>query len=132
MKKTIPTVLLVEDDSICQKSEKRMIEALGFHVDVAGTASDALNLLNSDSLDILSKGYNIIFMDILLPDIDGDRLTEFLRKSEGQSTTPIIAVTSHVTPKSTEKFQAMGITDVIFKPMTPEILKKMLLKYQLI
>lgn len=130
-KKTL-RALLVEDDAICQRTQKKIIETYGFHVDVASTASEALNLLNNDSMDVLSSGYDIIFMDILLPDIDGDRLTEFLRKSEEQIKTPVIAVTSHIMPQSEEKFQAMGITDVISKPMTPEILKEMLIKYQLI
>lgn len=122
--------LLVEDDIICLKSQQRLIENQGIDVDTATSASQALSLLNDQSFDILSDHYDIIFMDILLPDIDGDRLTEFLRKEENR-TTPIIAVTSHVAPDITKRFKKMGITDVIFKPMNDDVLKKMLKKYML-
>jgi CheY-like chemotaxis protein len=123
--------LLVEDELISQKAQKKMLEDFGFKVDVASTATEGLDLLHEIAFKPFERGYDVIFMDIGLPDIKGDVLTEVIRQTEEQvKLIPIIAVTGRkITDADKEFFAKMGITDIIIKPMTSDTLKLVLSKY---
>jgi len=125
-------VLLVEDEPISQKSEKDLLETCGFVVDVASNATEGLDLLHDRVFHPFEKGYDAIFMDIVLPDINGDVLTEVIRQTEETARfIPIIAVTGReLSPEDRQLFAKMGITDVIIKPMTNEDLNSILEKYK--
>jgi len=118
--------LLVEDELISRLTEKFLLEEHGFEVDVAETAIDALEKINELSLSSIDKTYDVIFMDIGLPDIDGHRISEVIRKTEIRAPIPIVAVTSHDSPEDIEKYLKMGISYVIIKPMRMEDIKKLL------
>jgi CheY-like chemotaxis protein len=124
-------VLLVEDEPISQTSEKILLETCGFVVDVASNATEGLDLLHDRAFNPFEKGYDAIFMDIMLPDINGDVLTEVIRETEETAKfIPIIAVTGReLSPEDRQLFAKMGITDVIIKPMTKEDLNSILSKY---
>ncbi len=124
-------VLLVEDELISQTSEKDLLETCGFVVDVASNATEGLDLLHDRAFNPFERGYDAIFMDIVLPDINGDVLTEVIRQTEETAKfIPIIAVTGReLSPEDRQLFAKMGITDVIIKPMTQEDLDSILSKY---
>jgi len=131
MKTNNPKVLLIEDELVSQKSEKALLEEYGFIVDVASNATEGLDLLHEEFFNPFEKGYSAIFMDILLPDINGDALTEVIRQTEEHAKSiPIIAVTGQeLSVADRELFMRMGITDIIIKPMTKEALNSILSKY---
>jgi len=132
MKTNKSRVLLVEDELVSQQSEKILLEACGFVVDVASNATEGLDLLHDRAFNPFEKAYDAIFMDIMLPDINGDVLTEVIRQTEETvKFTPIIAVTGReLSTGDRELFAKMGITDVIIKPMTKESLDSIILKYK--
>lgn len=123
--------LLIEDDVVSQRSQKHLLEEYGFEVDIAATATEGLDFLHDMAFKPFEKGYDAIFMDIGLPDINGDVLTEVIRQTEESAKLiPIIAVTGRdVSAEDRQLFFNMGITDIILKPMTIAGLSAVLAKY---
>lgn len=107
--KKLPSIhlLLVEDERINQKVMKFMLENLDCTYDIAETGKQALDLC-------LSNHYDLILMDIQLPDTSGVQVTKSLRASGID--TPIIATTAHVFPEERESFLAAGVNAVLTKP----------------
>ncbi len=112
------SVLLVEDQPIAVMSATRMLRAHGYLVDSAETGYSALEKFTD-------KKYDIILMDIGLPDIDGIQVTHKIRQLETANKiakTPIIAVTAH--PDGSEN--ELNIFDkVCDKPFSPAVLEQM-------
>ena len=124
-------ILIVEDDPISQKVTKELLQKhYSCLVDTAKTATDALDLVNDRSFEWEEKGYHTILMDIYLPDINGDTLTEVIRKTEVQTKSiPIIAISGKVSGKDKKILQDMGITDLLLKPVNFEKMDHMFQKY---
>src|SRR5690348_3172575 len=81
--------LLIEDQAVARKVGVKLLAQCNCIVDAASNGVEALQLLTEN-------GYDIIFMDIGLPDTDGLSLTETIRKAEGRNkTVPIIVLTAH-------------------------------------
>jgi CheY-like chemotaxis protein len=130
MAETKLKALLVEDEQICRLSEKRLLEDCGFTVDAAETAVSALDLLNESVLSDIEDSYDIVFMDICLPDIEGHKVTDVIRKTEDKiKAIPIVAVTAHADPEEVEGYFKTGITDIIEKPLTKQNVQDILTKY---
>jgi PAS domain S-box-containing protein len=107
-------ILLVEDNLLNQQVAKIMLEKLGCEVNVAANGSTALKMLEQHS-------YNMIFMDIGLPDMDGLAVTSEIRTREnGKRRIPIIALTAHVFERDIEHCFAAGMDDVMTKPLLRE------------
>ncbi|MDB6095746.1 MAG: GacS/BarA family sensor protein [Francisellaceae bacterium] len=120
-------ILLVEDLKIAQKVAILTLEDLNCEVDVAETGLEALE-------KIKIKSYQLIFMDIGLPDIDGLTITETIRRQESiyttQKFTPIIALTAHSNDEELKRqCLEVGINDYIIKPLKPENAQVILNKY---
>ena len=82
-------VLVVEDNLINQKVSKILLEQVGCKVDIADCAKEAL--------EKVKKPYDIVFMDIGLPDMDGFQVVEKIREREApEQHVPIVAMTAHV------------------------------------
>jgi two-component system, sensor histidine kinase len=119
-----PSILLVEDDVLNQKVLYRMLREKGYLVDIAGNGLEALTLYDQNS-------YDIILMDIQMPELDGIEATKYIRKSEGfNKHTPIIALTAFALKGDRERFIALGMDEYISKPVRMEklfsIIDKML------
>jgi two-component system sensor histidine kinase/response regulator len=114
-----PRVLLVEDDKMIQFIHKKILTQLGCDVVVAESGKEALQLL--------SHPYEMIFMDMGLPDIAGpDVLKEFRNAEKVNHHTPIIAVTGFGTDKDTRVFLDAGADEVLVKPVKREEFQKKL------
>lgn len=104
-------ILLVEDSPIVALATSRMLAAYGYNVDIAETGKLALEKFNS-------QVYDIILMDIGLPDIDGITVSHRIRdteKSSNKTKTPIVAITAHKDKSADE----MKIFDYVYiKPFT--------------
>lgn len=103
-------VLVIEDNLINQKISKILLEQIGCRVDIADSAEAGI--------DKLSKHYDLIFMDIGLPGMNGFEAVEFIRKREapGQHI-PIVAMTAHVFDRDRKRCFEVGMDEVIAKPI---------------
>ncbi|MGD9152983.1 MAG: PAS domain-containing protein [Gammaproteobacteria bacterium] len=112
-------VLLVEDNIINQKVAKTMLQDLGCKVRLAGSGKAALKAIN--------RKYDVIFMDIGLPDMDGyDVTAAILQGNSKNKNTPIIAMTAHAYKQDRQKCIDAGMKTVLTKPINYEQLKKTL------
>lgn len=109
-------VLLAEDNLVNQKLAAKMLYDAGFEVDVSSSGKEALQKL-------VNRSYDIILMDIQMPDMDGFMVTSEIRNSgAGYRNIPIIAITAHGMPGYKEKCINAGMNDYISKPVTAEVL----------
>ena len=109
-------VLIVEDDPICQKINSSLCQLAGLSTSIASCGSEAIEMTNTHQ-------YDLILMDIGLPDINGSEVAQEVRKTHPN--TPIVAVTAHM-----GKDQPPGpFNEVIHKPLMRNILKKIIEKF---
>lgn len=122
IKNTIPSILLVEDERIVQMVHLAMLKKLGCQVDLAETGEEALAKF--------SNGYDLIFMDIGLPDIRGTKVTEEIRRSEsGSKPIPIVVLTAYSEEEIEAECLAAGANAMYKKPITATILEEILKEY---
>lgn len=114
-------VLLVEDDNLAQTVAKQKLSAQGCNIEVASTGNEALKLAKN-------KRYDLIFMDIGLPDISGIEVTRKIRgkKEHINYHTPIIALTAHLDEKDVALHNEAGINSVLVKPLMKETAKQII------
>lgn len=117
-------VLLVEDNLIAQRMESTLLESINCQVDIVDSGENAIKSCETNH-------YDIIFLDIGLPGMQGDEVAKALRKLEGDSHqhTPIIALTAHVSDDAREKYLESGMNDVYSKPLSREQAIHILNKY---
>lgn len=117
-----PKVLLVEDEPIIQKVHCLMLEKIGCDVDIASNGCEALKKSKNT--------YDIIFMDIGLPDITGIEVSHHLRAREHKhhlSATPIIAVTAFCLDDVREDCLRVGVNQLLAKPIDMKVFKQIIL-----
>jgi len=107
-------VLVVEDIALNQLLMKTLLDDFGFERDIAGNGKIAIEKL-------LAKSYDIILMDLQMPEMNGFEATEYIRNTM-KSTIPIIALTADVTTVDLEKCKAVGMNDYIAKPVDERVL----------
>ncbi len=106
-------LLLAEDNLINQKVAIRMLDKLGFQTDVVPDGKKALQALEEYK-------YDLVFMDIQMPEMDGLKATEMIRSSNSQvkdHKIPIIAMTAHASKEDKKKCLAIGMDDYVSKPI---------------
>ncbi|MCF7864683.1 MAG: response regulator, partial [Kiritimatiellales bacterium] len=104
------SVLLAEDNQLNQRVVVKMLEKMGCHVDVAENGREALAKLKLTAPVEDRPRYDIIFMDIQMPVMDGLKATGMIRAQEGEGCrTPIIAITAHAMKGDREKFIEQGM-----------------------
>jgi two-component system sensor histidine kinase/response regulator len=114
-------VLLVDDQLLTLKVCADMLESMGFMVE---TATDGLH-----ALDRHARGeFELIFMDIMMPNMDGYEATVEIRRREADSRrrTPIIALTADTTDGARERCLAAGMDDYLAKPFKLDQIRAML------
>ena len=107
-------VLVVEDIALNQLLMKTLLDDFGFELDIAGNGKIAIEKLKE-------KPYDIILMDLQMPEMNGFEATEYIRKTMN-SNIPIIALTADVTTVDQEKCKSVGMNDYIAKPVDERIL----------
>jgi|GEM_PF-962515 len=113
--------LLVEDNKVNRMIAEMMLGNLGFEVDDAVDGEQAVEMyLESDGV------YDIIFMDIQMPAMNGYQATEAIRASgrADATTVPIIAMTANVFAEDVERARHAGMNGHVGKPIDPEELKR--------
>lgn len=118
-----PSILVVEDQMIAATSLEYQLEKLGIsQLDIVKDGKTALE-------QIQKKEYDLIFMDIGLPDMTGTELTQKIRQI--QKTIPIVALTGHAKKEIKADWKNAGIQDVYTKPINYDDLKYVIKKYTL-
>jgi PAS domain S-box-containing protein len=107
-------ILVVEDNPVNQRIAKILLEEQGCEVSIAGDGAAALKLLFSD------KAFSLIFMDIGLPDSNGFDIVKKIREYEPLKQIPIIAMTAHILERDKDRCFAVGMNDIIAKPILQE------------
>lgn len=117
--------LLAEDNMINQKVAIRLLEQLGYRADIANNGQEAVDALSRSP-------YDIIFMDVQMPVLDGLAATGKIRQMEGNlgaaraRPSVIIALTANAVLGDRKKCLAAGMDDYLPKPVRPESLRKMI------
>jgi CheY-like chemotaxis protein len=107
-------VLVVEDIALNQLLMKTLLDDFGFERDIASNGRIAIEKLQS-------KSYDIILMDLQMPEMNGFEATEHIRKKMHLDI-PIVALTADVTTVDLEKCRAVGMNDYIAKPVNEKLL----------
>ena len=116
-------VLVVDDNSVNQKVAARMLSRLGCRVDLAANGREALDLVSQ-------VGYDVVFMDCMMPEMDGYESTAAIRQLTTEaSRTPIIAMTANAMQGDRERCLAAGMDDYLSKPVQPEQLAEALARW---
>ncbi|HSG23145.1 MAG TPA: response regulator, partial [Azonexus sp.] len=115
-------VLLVEDEPISREVAQILLEDAGLDVDVAENGRVALKLTELND-------YALILMDMQMPEMGGIEATLAIRQLPGRQLTPIIALTANAFACEREHCLAAGMNDFIAKPVNPDSLFQILLKY---
>ncbi len=117
-------VLLTEDNEINQQIAIELLEGAGAHVTVANNGREAVNYLNANP-----TAYDVVFMDLQMPIMDGHQATITIRDDAQFAALPIIAMTAHASNEERDRCLAEGMNDHISKPISPAILFETLEKY---
>jgi CheY-like chemotaxis protein len=116
-------ILLVEDNRVNQEVAIGMLQSLGCAVDVAADGRAAVEACTNHS-------YDLIFMDCMMPLMDGYEATGQIRAREtGESRTPILAMTANAMEGDREKCLAAGMDDYLTKPFSTEQLDHVLRRW---
>ena len=104
-------VLLVEDNMINQKVASKILSRLGYQSDIASNGFEAIEALERQT-------YDVVFMDIQMPEMDGNEATKRIRAKWPKDCQPyIIAMTAHALEGDREKYIARGMDDYVSKPV---------------
>ena len=112
--------LVVDDNAVNVKLAVRLLEQFGLETTSASNGSECIELVKS-------KNYNIIFLDHMMPGLDGIATVHILR--DNGCTIPIIALTANSYSGSRQKYISEGFTDYLPKPFRYKDLKKILERY---
>jgi CheY-like chemotaxis protein len=115
-----PNILLVEDDPICRSLSSKILSIFGCEYALAGNGKEALEMFKVNR-------YDLILMDISMPQMDGITATLMIRKQDGSI--PIVAMTSSVTEEDCMKYLSHGFNDILAKPFSKESLWQTLMTW---
>lgn len=119
-------ILLAEDNPINQKVALRMLQRLGYNADVVNNGQEAVDA-------VLENNYDVVLMDLHMPEMDGLEATVQIRTLRKRSRRPyIIALTAAAMQEDEEKCMDAGMDDFITKPVRIPDLISVLERYRLV
>ena len=108
--KVTPKILVVDDNQINRQVASQILRKAGCKVDTANNGPDAIELIKR-------KSYEVVFMDIQMPEMDGISATREIKKLGIKDQPPIIAMTAYSMKEDRERFLKEGLDDYIPKPL---------------
>ncbi|EHO0290319.1 two-component sensor histidine kinase BarA, partial [Salmonella enterica] len=117
------TVMAVDDNPANLKLIGALLEDKVQHVELCDSGHQAVDRAKQMQFDL-------ILMDIQMPDMDGIRACELIHQLPHQQQTPVIAVTAHAMAGQKEKLLSAGMNDYLAKPIEEEKLHNLLLRYK--
>jgi two-component system sensor histidine kinase/response regulator len=115
-------ILLVEDNDINQQVARELLEDAGLVVDVADNGEIALEKVRSGS-------WELVFMDMQMPVMDGVTATQRIRAMGGFERLPIVAMTANAMEQDRRKCLDAGMNDFLVKPIDPDDMWNILLRW---
>ncbi|WP_295666508.1 response regulator [uncultured Mucilaginibacter sp.] len=115
-------ILLAEDNKMNQLIARKTFNKIGYNIDIADNGKIAIEMQEQ-------KKYDLIFMDIQMPEMDGLEAAALIIKKYGSSAPPIIAMTANVLSEDEVKCKQAGMRDFISKPFTIERLENVIHKW---
>jgi signal transduction histidine kinase/CheY-like chemotaxis protein len=117
-------ILVTEDNVVNQRLATRLLEKRGHRVTIANNGREAVEALEANVFDL-------VFMDVQMPEMDGLEATGIVRKKEMATGKhqPIIALTAHAMKRDQEKCLAAGMDGYLTKPIRPQDLDVVLQRY---
>jgi signal transduction histidine kinase/CheY-like chemotaxis protein len=115
-------IMIVEDNLLNQKILKRMLENLGYETIIVNNGQECLNVIKNINP-------NLIFMDIIMPVMDGLTATKLIRENKNLIQPIIIALTANSNKEDIEETKFVGMNDFLSKPIHQVRLKEVLLQY---
>ncbi|WP_141049688.1 response regulator [Aliarcobacter cryaerophilus] len=117
---SLKKALVVEDNEINQLVTSQMLESIGFDIDIANDGLEAVDMVNKSN-------YDIVFMDLQMPKMDGFEATKRIR--EFNKKTPIVALSAAVMDKDKELTSLAGMNNHLAKPLIRSELESILKQY---
>ena len=114
------SILIAEDHPVNQMLAEMLLNKLGYTPSLAENGVEVLNMIKS-------QHYDVILMDVQMPEMDGLEATRIIRKQEGPQPV-IIAMTANAMKEDKEMCLLSGMDHYISKPIQPEFLKNALMK----
>ena len=117
-------ILVVDDNEVNILIAKRFLSKWGFTIDFAVNGEEAIH-------KIIENSYDLVFMDIRMPGIDGFDATKIIREIPGDyfKNLPIIALTASTLHDENLKCKEAGMNGHILKPFNPDEIKSLLATY---
>lgn len=115
-------ILVVDDDERNIYALTQVLEALEITVFTARNGEECLNFLRTKNVDL-------VFMDIMMPVLDGYKTIEFIRHEMKDLKIPIIALTAKAMPEDRIQCMKVGASDYVSKPLNLDIVNNLLIKW---
>ena len=116
-----PIILLVDDNAVNRKVANEILKKSGCIVDLAESGFRAIDMVEA-KIKSPETMYDIIFMDIQMPDMDGVETTNELKKRYQNQLPPIVAMTAYSMKEDRDRFLSQGMDDYIPKPIRAQAL----------
>ena len=114
--------LLAEDNALNRQVALGLLELAGIEADVAENGREAVEMAGRNE-------YDIVLMDIQMPELDGLSATRMIRRDERTKDLPVVAMTAHTIADDRKKSLDAGMNDYVTKPIDPDELFEALLRW---
>ena len=113
------SILIAEDNLINQKVAQSIFKNIGYEIDIARNGLEAVQLMEKSN-------YDVVFMDLLMPEMDGYQATSEIRKAGHDL--PVIAMSADETDETRAAAFEAGMNEYLMKPARVESIKQLLIK----
>ncbi len=117
------SVLIVDDNELNLKVASRLLSKYNFNIETVTTAKECINIVK------MEKHYDMIFLDHMMPEIDGLETLHILKKLAGYTLPPIVALTANAITGMKEMYLKEGFDEYLSKPINVGELNKLINKY---
>ncbi len=106
-----PKILIADDMETFLRLEKMLLEHSGYEVILAKSGTEAIKKIQTEKP-------NLVFLDMMMPDITGDTVCRFVKTNKATQTIPVVMVTTRSDTESVARCKQAGCDDYMLKPIT--------------